>query len=445
MSVNDFRPISCCNVLYKIIAKLLVQRLSVLLDKIISPCQTTFIPGRSIGDNIMLAQELFSGYNQMRLSPICALKVDIRKAYDTEREDYDRETPYLLICLSLLWKLYIYISYNGLSRTCYSPTIGSSLQGRIGLVCGIVGPSIERSKKPLNHQPFGTSSEGPDVGNFGFLGGAPSNEVQIIKSMLSTLSLYWASAFILSKKVINEIEKRLRTFLWKGTTSSGYTKVALKDVCRPADEGRLGFKDLSILNHVLMSKKLCDVIRCDGISIWVQWLYQGQLRDTSIWTVTKHGGSWGWRKMLRLRPFLRSIVDYQIGTGERFYIWQDPWHPLGPLIERFPRGPRHLGLEKSAKLSLVISAGEWHWPLITDFECLEITHNFPVIVGGEDRVVWRYDGGQPTTQSLYRLFDPTEPKVACIYHIWRERNLRIFEHTERTPDTLSNLITDDVR
>ncbi|KAL2224532.1 UNVERIFIED_CONTAM: hypothetical protein Sindi_3020900 [Sesamum indicum] len=83
MSVNDFRPISCCNVLYKIIAKLLVQRLSSLLDKIISPCQTAFIPGRSIGDNIMLAQELFSGYNQMCLPPRCALKVDIRNAYDT--------------------------------------------------------------------------------------------------------------------------------------------------------------------------------------------------------------------------------------------------------------------------------------------------------------------------------------------------------------------------
>ncbi|KAL2235532.1 UNVERIFIED_CONTAM: hypothetical protein Sindi_1285400 [Sesamum indicum] len=55
MSVNDFRPISCCNVLYKIIAKLLVQKISVLLDKIVSPCQTAFIPGRSIGDNIMLA------------------------------------------------------------------------------------------------------------------------------------------------------------------------------------------------------------------------------------------------------------------------------------------------------------------------------------------------------------------------------------------------------
>ncbi|KAL2228511.1 UNVERIFIED_CONTAM: hypothetical protein Sindi_1830800 [Sesamum indicum] len=377
--------------------------------------------------------------------------------------------------------------------------------------------------------------------------------VQIIKSVLSALSLYWASAFILPKKVINEIEKRLRTFLWKGTTSSGYAKVAWKDVCRPTDEGGLGFKDISTLNRALMSKKLCDVIRCDRTSIWVQWLYQDRLRDTSIWTVREHGGSWGWRKMLRLRPFLRSIVNYQIGDGGRFYVWQDPWHHLGPLIEQFPRGPNNLGIEKSAKLSSVISAREWQWPPITDFESLEILHNLPFIFGGEDRVVWRFNGGQPTTQALYQLFDPPEPKVgwslllsgslkiprhsfilwlailgklpstdkpwlshlgacilcdegatethshlffrcrysrqclreirrrirfhwpnrdwtidiewatrkwrgkhivniayrtllvACVYHIWRERNLRRFEHSERTPATLSILITDDVK
>ncbi|KAL2251989.1 UNVERIFIED_CONTAM: hypothetical protein Sindi_2321200 [Sesamum indicum] len=88
MNVGDFRPISCCNVLYKIIAKLLVQRLSVILDKLISPCQAAFVPGRSIGVNIMLAQELFTGYNQTHLPPRCALKVDIRKAYDTVEWDF---------------------------------------------------------------------------------------------------------------------------------------------------------------------------------------------------------------------------------------------------------------------------------------------------------------------------------------------------------------------
>ncbi|KAL2253929.1 UNVERIFIED_CONTAM: hypothetical protein Sindi_0187600 [Sesamum indicum] len=50
--------------------------------------KAAFIPGRSIGDNILLAQKLFTGYNQARLPPRCALKVDIRKAYDTVEWDF---------------------------------------------------------------------------------------------------------------------------------------------------------------------------------------------------------------------------------------------------------------------------------------------------------------------------------------------------------------------
>ncbi|KAL2235467.1 UNVERIFIED_CONTAM: hypothetical protein Sindi_1278900 [Sesamum indicum] len=59
-----------------------------LIPKLISPCQAAFILGRSIGDNIILAQELFTGYNQIRLTTRCALKVDIRKAYDTVEWDF---------------------------------------------------------------------------------------------------------------------------------------------------------------------------------------------------------------------------------------------------------------------------------------------------------------------------------------------------------------------
>ncbi|KAL2226373.1 UNVERIFIED_CONTAM: hypothetical protein Sindi_1996000 [Sesamum indicum] len=97
--------------------------------------------------------------------------------------------------------------------------------------------------------------------------------VQIIKYVLMSLSLYWTSTFILPKNVTNEIEKRLRTFLWKGTSTSGYAKVAWKDLCRPKEEGGLEFKDITLLNRALMAKKLCDIIRCDRTSIWVKWLY----------------------------------------------------------------------------------------------------------------------------------------------------------------------------
>ncbi|KAL0322534.1 UNVERIFIED_CONTAM: hypothetical protein Sangu_1872700 [Sesamum angustifolium] len=85
---SEFQPISCCNVMYKAITKILVLRIREVLDKIISPSQNAFVTGCSIDDNILLAQELFMGYNKKHLPRRCALKVDLRKAYDTVEWDF---------------------------------------------------------------------------------------------------------------------------------------------------------------------------------------------------------------------------------------------------------------------------------------------------------------------------------------------------------------------
>jgi hypothetical protein len=57
-SVHQFRPISLCNIIYKIISKLLTNWLKPLLDKVIYPFQTAFVPGRLIQDNSILAHEM---------------------------------------------------------------------------------------------------------------------------------------------------------------------------------------------------------------------------------------------------------------------------------------------------------------------------------------------------------------------------------------------------
>ncbi|KAJ9536545.1 hypothetical protein OSB04_un000297 [Centaurea solstitialis] len=81
--VGDFRPISCCSVLYKVISKVIAERLKPFLAKIIGPTQSAFIPGRRITDNIMMAHELVVGYQRSQGQPRCAFKIDLRKAYDT--------------------------------------------------------------------------------------------------------------------------------------------------------------------------------------------------------------------------------------------------------------------------------------------------------------------------------------------------------------------------
>ncbi|GAB2303773.1 hypothetical protein Dimus_038959 [Dionaea muscipula] len=81
--VEDFRPIACCNVMYKIISKILANRLSPILESIIDPCQAAFIRGRLMKDNIYLVHELLRQYTRKRISPRCFFQVDLRKAYDS--------------------------------------------------------------------------------------------------------------------------------------------------------------------------------------------------------------------------------------------------------------------------------------------------------------------------------------------------------------------------
>jgi hypothetical protein len=57
-SINKFRPISLCNVIYKTISKILANRLKLLLHKVVSPWQEAFIPGRMIHENSIIAQEI---------------------------------------------------------------------------------------------------------------------------------------------------------------------------------------------------------------------------------------------------------------------------------------------------------------------------------------------------------------------------------------------------
>ncbi|CAH9135062.1 unnamed protein product [Cuscuta epithymum] len=82
-TVSDFRPISCTNVTYKIITKILASRLGPCLSSIINPAQGAFVDGRLMYDNIFLAQELVRGYARKRASPRCMIKIDLRKACDT--------------------------------------------------------------------------------------------------------------------------------------------------------------------------------------------------------------------------------------------------------------------------------------------------------------------------------------------------------------------------
>ncbi|KAA3468942.1 reverse transcriptase [Gossypium australe] len=80
----NFRPINLCTVVYKVIAKAIVNRLQNVIDKCIDKAQSAFVPGRLISDNALLAYEILHTFRQKRTGKkgVMAVKLDMSKAYD---------------------------------------------------------------------------------------------------------------------------------------------------------------------------------------------------------------------------------------------------------------------------------------------------------------------------------------------------------------------------
>ena len=88
--MSYFRPISLCNVIFKLVSKVLANRLKRILGRIISDCQSAFVAERVITDNILISFEILHYMKSKRQGNTAhmALKLDISKVYDKVEWDY---------------------------------------------------------------------------------------------------------------------------------------------------------------------------------------------------------------------------------------------------------------------------------------------------------------------------------------------------------------------
>ncbi|KAA3472179.1 reverse transcriptase [Gossypium australe] len=133
-NMSQFRPISLCNVLYKIIAKVLVNRMSDMLGDCINEPQGAFIPGRLISDNILIAYEILHSLKMKKRGKKgnFALKLDMSKAYDRVEWDFlagmmnslGFHNDWIVLIMRCVCSVSYSVSLNGLDSDWFSPSRG---------------------------------------------------------------------------------------------------------------------------------------------------------------------------------------------------------------------------------------------------------------------------------------------------------------------------------
>ncbi|KAA3486693.1 reverse transcriptase [Gossypium australe] len=78
--VSQYRLISLCNNIYKIVTRLLVLRLTPLFNKLISPIQDSFIKGHQTTDNVIIFQEMVHSFRKLKgKTSSMIIKLDMKK------------------------------------------------------------------------------------------------------------------------------------------------------------------------------------------------------------------------------------------------------------------------------------------------------------------------------------------------------------------------------
>ncbi|GJZ58864.1 putative RNA-directed DNA polymerase [Tanacetum coccineum] len=513
--VNDYRPISCCNVLFKCISKIIGNRIKHSLKVLVSPNQSAFVPGRSISDNILLTQEFMHNYHLDRGAPRYAFKVDIQKAYDTIMEcvtttlysisingalhEYfhgkrglrqgDPLSPYLFTLIMEILTLMLqrrvanadhfyfhrYCSKLELINLCFADDLFLFAHGDANSA-GVIRAALDEFKEAsglvpslpkstayfcnvLNHVKLAILNVLPfEEGRLPvkYLG-VPlvssrllirdckelveriqlriqdwknkylsiAGRLQLIRSVLGSMHIFWASVFILPSRVLNDLEQHMRGFLW-GHSSSGKpkSKVAWDSVCLPKDEGGLGIRRLDHFNSALMVSHVWKLISLKE-SLWVKWIHEYKLKRRSFWDIPMRGNmTWGWRKMLQIHPLIREFIWSKVGNGSRTSLWFDKWCDLGPLSNMISNRDIHrAGLNMHSTVKDIIVNGTWVWPqFLNEKYTFLSTIPVPLLVDESvDQYEWRNSGGHAKKFSVSIVWDsirPRDVKVTWFELVW---------------------------
>ncbi|XP_039063442.1 uncharacterized protein LOC120208171 [Hibiscus syriacus] len=381
-------------------------RLAPFFPGMISLSQLAFFKGRNIVDNTLLAQEIVKGYSKKSLSPRCAVKIDLQKAFDSVSWEF------LLNVLATMGIPGIFCNWIKL---------GGYFKGARGIMQGY----------PLS-----------------------PNRFVIAMNVLSTLldvTAKHSRQLVLPKGIIRDIKCLCMCFFWKGSDSLAKgASVGWNQICSLKSEGSLWIA--WIIEYCLKTTSFWDV-ECKAHFSWIlSKLLSMREEDRRLffpcanWSLIK--GKWIWD----------NIRDYRAKVNWHKLIWFPAHIPKFSLIswivildrlltkDRLVRfglaidnvcGLCGLGIESRDHFFVECSFAKEVWDIVlTSCDVCYDLNNC------DDLFNWLIANLKSKSRRVRIL------KLAwtgLLYSIWEERNHRLFRGSSRSVDVIVNSIKVDVR
>ncbi|XP_042950087.1 uncharacterized protein LOC122282202 [Carya illinoinensis] len=449
--VADFRPISLCNVLYKILSKVIANRLKRVLPYIISNSQRAFVPGRQISDNVLIAYELLHFLRNKRKGRkgFMSLKLDMSKAYDR---------CVRTVSFSVL--------VNGSPKGPIIPSRGlrqgDPLSPYLFLLCtedlisllkrnasreGVDGIRICRSAPRINHLLFADDSvifcKADVITNVkiqSFLNKYERASGQCINkektSMVFSKNVndnlkrdimqLWGGSFTQQyekylglppmvgrskKQAFSDIKKRVwqKLQVWKGNLlSQGGREVLIKAVaiweklCVSKFQGGMSFRDLHLFNLALLAKQGWRLLR--NVDSLLYKVYKAKYFPNSCLFEAKVGAnsSYVWKGIWEALDCLRKGCRWRLGNGQTVRIFKDLWLPECPSVSTL------VEVDENLKVNSLIddSTGWWNVHMVRALfnpNLVQQILKLQVSIDAEDSLYWSHEkNGSFSVRSAYR-------------------------------------------
>ncbi|KAL0346958.1 UNVERIFIED_CONTAM: hypothetical protein Scaly_1711800 [Sesamum calycinum] len=393
----------------------------------ISLCNSGFVPGRLLSDNVLLAQELVHSLESRRLDANVVFKLDMAKAYNRISWEFlyqvlrQKGFPQRWISLvaNAVSHCWFSVLVNGLDRLFAAhPTIFYQAPGRIRVSHLAYANDLMiftttcRQNMELLRELLRVSGQLINGSKSSFIVGrqASSLQMQAVQDVLGYQLKHLPVTYLgvplykgnRKAYLFDSIISRLRDMLqgWAMTNLSRGGRLALirsvlqatplhlLQACFPMAEGGLGVRSLA------------DYVRAFSMKLW--WRFWGK---SSLWLEYLHG-----RYCRNLHP---TIVPYNRSVS----FWHDNWLGEKPLAQLL-----HRDTYTMEPLNYYWHEGDWNVPQILRTILMPFAQTIcqiPIAAGQGDKIVWTGSStGDFSTNSAWKAIQQVSPRRQLLADVW---------------------------